>query len=119
MGKIFAVAMMLKKTANSFTEEYLVLHIVTDKETAGDAFLKAFDREKSTTHQGAGCYAKVVLEVEQAPISIPIATEFAEWAMQDGWVCKKNVGWMKHSDETPYVLTTDELWDKYQKEVKP
>lgn len=44
---------------------------------------------------------------------------FAEWAMNEGWVCKKGVGWMKHSNETPYVLTTAELWEVFEREAKP
>lgn len=43
---------------------------------------------------------------------------FAEWAMNEGWECKKGKGWSKHSEETPYVLTTAQLYDifKQQKE---
>jgi hypothetical protein len=40
--------------------------------------------------------------------------EFAEWAKEQAWQCKKGVGWMKHSDETPYVMTTAELFDLYK-----
>jgi hypothetical protein len=40
--------------------------------------------------------------------------EFAEWAKEQAWQCKKGVGWMKHSDETPYVMTTAELFDLFK-----
>ena len=116
MGKIFAVAMMLKKTTNNHIEEYLVLHIVTDRETPGDAFLKAFDNEKDNRNQGAGCYAKVVLEIEQgAPPLSTDTTAFAEWA---ACLHKFHVGG-KWEDDDGHYFTTAQLWDKYQKEVKP
>lgn len=47
------------------------------------------------------------------------AVEFAEWAIREGWATSHDrKGWMKHSDETPYVLTTAELYElfKQQKE---
>lgn len=47
------------------------------------------------------------------------AVEFAEWTIREGWTTSHDrKGWMKHSDETPYVLTTAQLYElfKQQKE---
>lgn len=47
------------------------------------------------------------------------AVAFAEWALREGWATSHDrKGWMKHSDDTPYVLTTTELNElfKQQKE---
>lgn len=47
------------------------------------------------------------------------AVAFAEWAIREEWnTSHDGKGWMKHSDETPYVLTTAELYElfKQQKE---
>lgn len=43
------------------------------------------------------------------------AVEFAEWALNEGWESRKGKGWMKHSDETPYVLTTAQLYELFKK----
>src|SRR5690242_3017092 len=80
MDKILAVAMTVKLPihVNMNTEENLLLHIVTDCETKGDAFLKAYDQQKNAMCN-AGCYSKVVLEIPQASVSDQTVTGFAEW----------------------------------------
>lgn len=40
---------------------------------------------------------------------------FAEWALNEGWQTSHDrKGWMKHSDETPYVLTTAQLYELFK-----
>lgn len=73
MDKIFAVAMVFRRTSPQQNEDHLMLHIVRDCETKGDAFLKAFDKEKSTLFPDGGCIMKAVVE-----ISIPVETSKAE-----------------------------------------
>jgi hypothetical protein len=112
MGKVFAVAMVFKRLINNGaqTEENLMLHIVRDCETRGDAFLKGFDKEKSTQFQDGGCYMKAVLEVQKEDSPDTKVYGFAEWAallykFKDG----------KWEDDDGYSFTTAELWVKYQK----
>lgn len=52
-------------------------------------------------------------ELGKFPVKIPEESgmEFAEWALNEGWESRKGKGWMKHSDETPYVLTTAQLYE--------
>lgn len=43
--------------------------------------------------------------------------EFVEWALSEGWETSHNrKGWMKHSDETPYVLTTAQLYELFKQQ---
>lgn len=116
MGKVFAVGMVFKRPINghAHTEENLLLHIVTDCETKGDAFLKAYDQQKNTM-KDSGCYSKVVLEVPQVPISEQTVFGFAEWATG----LHKLHGPDKWENDDGHFFTTTQLWEKYQKEVKP
>lgn len=116
MGKIFAVAMIFKRPINNNlqTEENLLLHIVTDCETKGDAYLKAYDQQKNVAND-AGCYSKVVLEINQAPISDLVVTGFAEWTSG----LYKFHGPGKWEDDDGNFYTTVDLLDKFKKEVKP
>lgn len=43
---------------------------------------------------------------------------FCEWAKAEGWEFNKN-GWVKHSSETPYVLTPKELYNEYEQWKQP
>jgi hypothetical protein len=117
MGKIFAVAMVFKRLINNgaSTEENLMLHIIRDSETRGDAYLKAFDKEKATNFQDGGCYMKAVLEIQKEDIPDQKVMGFAEWTSG----LYKFHGPSKWEDDDGHFFTTAQLWDKYQKEVKP
>lgn len=64
MDKIFAVAMVFRRYDGHKAEDHLMLHIVRDCASKGDAFLKAFEKEKSTLFKDGGCTMKVVLEID-------------------------------------------------------
>jgi hypothetical protein len=119
MGKTFAVAMVFKRPINNHTqtEERIMLHIVRSCETKGDAYLYAYDKEKETRFQDGGCYMKAVIEVTPDDSTVTDAVGFAEWCKMLPYNFIRGIGWEDPVTQTPF--TTAQLWDKYQKEVKP